>query len=172
MARERGLGMLETLVVLALAGVLITAGAAYAIPQLAREELRDAAYALQANLQLTRVQAVARNRACCFVLDAPNRSLGIYDLNDPLDGSDDLLLGQVRLPDQMSFARPDSGDPITLQVVSDGVWQAVFAADGSVSAGAGHIAVRADERYQRIVLHAAGGVRGETWDGSAWKAGW
>ena len=95
----------------------------------------------------------------------------MYDLNDPASASDDILLHDVTLSSKISFARPDSGSAVTLTTLGGNLYGAIFASDGSVSAGAGLIALQGGDGSYRISLYGAGGVRVERWDGSSWVLG-
>jgi Tfp pilus assembly protein FimT len=163
--------MIELAVVLVVAMMMVTAAATYSIPWLAKEEMRGAVYEVQTHLQLARIQAVTRNSTSRFILDAANRRLQVFDLVDTGNSADDILLADVRLPDTLVFARPDSGSVITLTAVSTDVYGATFESDGSVSAGAGVICMRGGESFDRLTLHAAGGVRVERWADGAWTWG-
>jgi len=168
---ERGFSLVELVIVMVLAGLLITAGVVFALPWIAREEIRSAAYALQTHLQLARVQAATRNRDCAFVLDAQAGLMQVVDLNDPSNNSDDTLITSARLPRTVAFADPTGGSPITLTLLSGSIYRATFAADGSVASGAGVVTLSGGDRYERLTLFGAGGVRTDTWDGTAWRAG-
>jgi len=170
MESQQGFSLTELLVVLFIASLLITATIAYTLPMLGREDLRSAAYEIQSHLQLARAQSVARNRSCRFILNDAARRIQVIDLNDPFSGTDDITLAAFTLPPTLSFARPDPGSPITL-AFSLGAYQATFAADGSVSSGAGEIVIRGGDRYDRLTLYGAGGARVDRWDGSAWVSG-
>jgi prepilin-type N-terminal cleavage/methylation domain-containing protein len=169
--RERGFSLVELVIVMVLAGLLITAGVVFALPWVGREEVRGAAYQVQSHLQLARIHAVSRNRACRFVLDAESGAIQVVDLNDPADGTDDTLVASATLPRTVSFADPSGGTPITLAILAGSTYQATYAADGRVSDGAGTITLSGGDRYERVTLFGAGGLRTETWDGTAWRAG-
>ena len=171
MRGERGMSLAELTVVMVLVAVVTTAVATYSIPWLGREEMRGAVYTIQEYLQLARVQAVSRNRDCRFLIDSASRQVSVVDLNDPATSSDDILLYSATLSSRVTFARPDTGAAVTLASVSGNLSQATFASDGSVSAGAGLIAVQGGDGNYRINIYGAGGLRVERWNGSAWVAG-
>jgi prepilin-type N-terminal cleavage/methylation domain-containing protein len=171
MRDERGMSLAEISVVVMIAAILITVTLTYSIPWLGREEMRGAVYHVQEYLQLARIQAVSRNRSSRFLIDTTTRRVQVYDLNDPADTSDDIQLYDLTLPKTVTFSRPDSGSAVTLATVSGSTYQATFASDGSVSAGAGLIAMQGGDGSYRVTLYGAGGVRVERWDGAAWNVG-
>lgn len=171
MHNERGMSLAEVTIVMVLVAIITTAVATYSIPWLGREEMRGAVYTIQEYLQLARVQAVSRNRDCRFLIDSGSRQVSVVDLNDPSTGSDDIPLYSATLSSRVTFSRPDTGSAVTLASVSGSLYQATFASDGSVSAGAGLIAVQGGDGNYRINLYGAGGVRVERWNGSSWMAG-
>ena len=171
MRNERGMSLAEVTIVMVLVAIITTAVATYSIPWLGREEMRGAVYTIQEYLQLARVQAVSRNRDCRFLIDSGSRRVSVVDLNDPSTGSDDISLYSATLSSRVTFVRPDTGSAVTLAAVSGSLYQATFASDGSVSAGAGLIAVQGGDGNYRINLYGAGGVRVERWNGSSWVAG-
>lgn len=171
MRRESGVGLVEILVVLVIAGILITAGVVFAMPWLSREEMRGAVYTVQEHLQLARIQAVTRNRACQFRLNASTGLVQVIDLNDPANGTDDTEITHVTLSRSISFSDPGGGSAITLQLISGTLYQATFEADGSVSAGAGVINLLGGDRYDRVSVLGAGGTKTENWNGSVWQWG-
>jgi hypothetical protein len=95
----------------------------------------------------------------------------VFDLNDSADTTDDILLNDATLSSKISFARPDTGSAVTLTSLGGNLYGATFASDGSVSAGAGLIAMQGGDGSYRINLYGAGGVRVERWGGSAWVLG-
>jgi len=171
MRRGRGYTLVELVVVLVVFAFLITATITYALPWFAREDMRSAVYQVQTHLQVSRIQAVTRNRSCVFQIDSANRRVQVYDLNDPAVTTDDILLADFTLPSTISFSDPAGGSAITLTSLSSTLFQATFSSDGSVSAGAGVIIMAGGNRYDRLSLFAAGGLRVESWNGSAWVTG-
>lgn len=171
MRSERGMSLAELTVVMVLVAVITTAVATYSIPWLGREEMRGAVYTIQEYVQLARIQAVSRNRDCRFLIDSGSRQISVVDLNDPSTSGDDISLYSATLSSRVTFTRPDSGAAVTLAAVSGNLYQATFASDGSVSAGAGLIAVQGGDGNYRVNIYGAGGLRVERWNGSAWVAG-
>ena len=92
MRNERGMSLAEVTVVMVVVAIIATAAATYTIPWLGREEMRGAVYQVQQFLQLSRAQAITRNRACRFQIDTASRRITVYDLNDPASTTDDILL--------------------------------------------------------------------------------
>jgi len=168
---EQGVTLPELLVVLLVAGLLLTAGFTYSLPWLGREDVRSAAYEVQSHLQLARIQAIARNHQCLFLVDTSIRRIQVIDLNDPANSLDDIVLADVSLPDHILFTRPGGGAPITLASISPSAYQATYASDGSVSAGSGEIVLLGGDRYVKVSLYGAGGVKVEHWTGAAWTLG-
>lgn len=165
------MSLAEVTVVMVVAAIVVAAAATYSIPWLGREEMRGAIYEVQQLLQLARVQAITRNRACRFQVDTGSRTIAVYDLNEVADATDDLLLHRATLSSRVSFARPDTGSAVTLASLGGDLYGATFSSDGSVSAGAGLVALQGGDGSYRISLYGAGGVRVERWDGSAWAPG-
>ncbi len=134
-----------------------------------RESVRSAVHQVQSHLRLGRIQAIARNQTCRFVIDEGARRIQVFDVNDPGDPADDLTLADLTLSRFVVFERPDPGAPITLTPIGGGRYQATFTPRGSVSAGSGQVAVKGgDGFYYRVRLLAAGGVTLERWTGSSW----
>ncbi|MGH9749426.1 MAG: GspH/FimT family pseudopilin [Candidatus Polarisedimenticolia bacterium] len=171
MRRDAGMSLAELVIVLAVIAILIAVATAYSIPWLGKEEMRSSLYRVQTFLQIARIQAISRNRDCLFRIDGGNGHVQVLDLNDPGNSFDDLLLSETVLPAAVSFARPDGVSPITLDDAGGGLYTATFASDGSVPEGAGEVGLRGGERFGRVILHGAGGVRTERWDGAAWLPG-
>jgi Tfp pilus assembly protein FimT len=162
--------LIELVIVMSLASVTLVATATYALPWLARERARSAVYDVQSYLQLTRIEAVSRNRECRFVLDTSTRTMQVFDGNGTsATKSDDILLYEATLPDRVRFARPDTGAPVTLtQIGSSSVYETVFTSDGIVSSGTGEVAMFGGDEYNRVMVFGAGGVSVDRWSGSGW----
>ena len=124
------------------------------------------------DLQLTRIEAVSRNRDCRMVVNTGNRTLQVLDTNGTSTPSDDTQLYTRTLPSSISFARPDSGVAVGFsQVGGSSVYEVVFTSEGTVSTGVGSAHVFGGKRYGRISVFGAGGTAVERWDGSNWIAG-
>lgn len=171
MGREAGFSLVELVMVMLVLGLLVTASVVWALPWLSREDARSAAYIVQSNFQLTRIQAVNRDRSCRFILDTASGQVQVVDLNDPATSADDVVVAQASLPRSVSFANPSGGTPVTLVPMGGTRWEATFASDGSVTEGAGIVGLFGGSRYLRLTLFGAGGVRTEVWNGSAWGPG-
>ena len=165
---ERGFSLPEMLLLLAIAGLIATLSVTYAVAWLGRADSRGAVYSVQTFLQRARMEAVSRNRACRFTVDTSTRRARVYDLVDPADTTDDLLLSDTTLSSKVSFARPDSGSAVTLAWISGSTYGATFASDGSVSAGAGLVVLQGGDGYFRVNLYGAGGAAVERWNGGSW----
>ncbi len=171
MIDERGSSLAEITVVMVIAAIVVTAAGTYTIPWLGREEMRGAVYQIQKYVQLARARAITRNRDCRFAIDPSSRHIQVIDLNDPANTGDDLILQDSVLTSRISFANADGGAAVTLTSLGGNVYGATFASDGSVSSGAGVIALQGGDGSYRLNLYGAGGVRVERWGGSAWAAG-
>jgi len=163
--------MAEVVTVLAVAAMLLAAATTASMSWFGREEARRASYDIRTYMQLARAHSVSRNRACRFLIDTATRQIMVWDLNDPVNLSDDIRIGGTTLSKRVSFERPDASTPVTLSVVSGSIFQAVFAQDGTVSAGSGVVSIRAMERFDQIRLLDAGAIKIERWDGSDWVTG-
>jgi hypothetical protein len=60
---------------------------------------------------------------------------------------------------------------VTLNPLSKTRFEVTFNADGSVTSGAGSIALGSGEGFRRLSIFAAGGVAAERWNGSSWVSG-
>ena len=167
---ERGATLSELLVVLAIVALVLMLSLTYAIGWIGKAECRGGVYSMQSFLQRARMEAVARNRACRFTVDTATRKMRVINLVDVANNSDDLLLSDTTLSSKLSFARPDTGDAVTLASISGTTYGATFASDGSLSAGAGVVSLLAGDGYLRVNLYGAGGAAIERWDGAAWVA--
>jgi hypothetical protein len=156
------------LTLMAVAGVAMSLSLVASHEWINRQAARSAVYEVQSHLQLARAQAVNRNRACRFLVDQAARRIQVIDLNDPGDSSDDAVLADVTLSRVVRFGRPDVGPPITLAPAGANLYQATFAAEGSVQAGAGEIVVEGNQDWHKLTLYGAGGVGVARWDGSGW----
>jgi prepilin-type N-terminal cleavage/methylation domain-containing protein len=170
MNNQKGMTLIELTIVLSLASVTLVAAATYSLPWIARERTRSAVYDVQSYLQLTRIEAVSRNRQCRFVLDTSTRNMQVFDGNGtPATKADDVLLYQTNLPAQIQFARPDVGNAVTLaQVGTSSVYETVFTSDGIVFQGTGEVSLYGGDEYNRIMVFGAGGVSVDRWAGSGW----
>ena len=171
MRSQTGIGMVELVVVLAVGLMLMTAAVTFSLPWNSREKMRGAVYTVQNHLQQTLIQAVTRNRACRFILEAGIGRIRVVDLNDPGNTTDDVTLLTTTLPETVTFEDPEGGAAITFTLVSGTTYQVTFASDGSVSDGAGVVILAGGERFNRLTLFGAGGLRVDTWNGSSWQAG-
>jgi Tfp pilus assembly protein FimT len=161
----------ELLIVLTMATMLAALGAVATVPRLAREAMRGAVHNGGTLVRAARIESVKRNRPCRFVMDLGARTMSVVDTNGTTTSSDDLVLRSLSLPSVVSVARPDAGSPITFTPASGSVYHVEFAPDGRVSTGAGEMVLFSGERYAKVVVYSAGGVRYEEWNGSSWKVG-
>jgi prepilin-type N-terminal cleavage/methylation domain-containing protein len=170
MDKQSGFTLLELMVVLLLSGLALAAGALFTVPALASEAMRSTLHDAGSLLQMARIEAVKRNHECRFVVNPPERTMSVIDTNGTSTGTDDIVLRVRPIPRVVALARPDSGSPITFS--PDGTTYVVdFDQDGYVSAGSGEMVLYGGERYDRLIVYAAGGVRYERWNGSVWVTG-
>jgi Tfp pilus assembly protein FimT len=168
---QRGASLLEIVIVVALLGLMVMVGLAFTTDIFGKEKMLGAAYSLQSNMHMTRLVAVQRHHTCQFVLDTTGRRLQVIDLHSTGLSSDDEVLEEVRLPEGVTFARPDSLDAITLNHVGSGVYEATVSTDGSVTSGAGYVSIHGGDNYTVVRLYAAGAVRVERWVNGEWVVG-
>jgi Tfp pilus assembly protein FimT len=158
----------EVVVALALGAILFVAGTVVSVPWLAREASRGALHDARVLLQTARMEAVRRNHACSFQIDLGARTMAVVDMNGTSTTADDVNLRSRALPAPVAVARPDAGAPVTFELVGGSVYRVVFDPHGYVTSGAGELVLYGGERYGRIRVYSAGGVRHERWDGSSW----
>jgi type II secretory pathway pseudopilin PulG len=166
--------LVELVVVTSAAALMMVATAAYSLPYMQKQTMRSATYTVQHNLQLARIEAIARNHEVRFVIDNTTNEVTILDsMGTPGDTTDDEVLYQDELSNAVIFARPDGGDAVTLDPLGSGTeFQAVFEADGSVPADSiGEIYLHGGDDFGMIAVYGAGGVEVEMWGGSTWTGG-
>jgi len=168
MESQRGFTLAETLASVALLGLVAVTSLVYWAGWYGRERARAEVNSMRTYLQLARMEAVSRNTPCRFAVDVSTRRLRVVDLNDPSTPSDDIVIRETRVSNAVAFARPDTGFPVTLDLLAGSEFQTVFAPDGSVSEGAGLVSVLSGERYSRVQVFGAGGTSIDRWDGSSW----
>jgi len=166
---QQGLTTLELLAVFALLLVVLTAVAAYSVPAIARATVRSAVYDMQSFVQLTRIEAIKRNRACRLVIDAANGEFRVWDTKGTSNIDDDEQLHVLHLPGTVAFAEPGGGSPVSLEPLGGGLFQTRFESNGSVIAGVGSVSLVGGDRFQRVSVLGAGGVLIEHWTGSSWE---
>ena len=172
MKSEQGMTLIETLIVVSVAGLVLVATAAYSIPWIARENMRGAVYDVQTFLQLTRIEAVSRNRDCRMVVNTSTRRLQVFDTNGTSLTTDDTQLYTRTLPSSITFARPDSGVAVGYsQIGGSSSYEVIYTSEGTVSTGVGTAHLFGGQRYGRISVFGAGGTAVERWDGSGWESG-
>lgn len=173
MMNQKGMTLTELLIVLAVASLVLVATAAYSLPWMERETMRSAVYDVQTYVQLARIEAVTRNRPCRFAVNPTTGVIAVLDtMGTPGNIADDEILYRTTMPSGVAFARPTTGDAVTLQQVGGTDWYGTqFSSDGLVDAGTGQVHLYGGERYGRVSVYLAGGVQVERWNGSSWEAG-
>jgi len=167
---ERGMSLPELVVALALGVILLFAGTVVSVPWLAREASRGALYDARVLLQTARMEAVRRSHACSFEIDLSTRTMEVVDMNGTSTTTDDVVLRTRQLPGPVAVAHPTSGSPVTFEFVGGSRYRVVFDPHGYVTSGAGELVLFGGERYGRVRVYSAGGLRNERWDGSSWTA--
>jgi prepilin-type N-terminal cleavage/methylation domain-containing protein len=168
--RQAGFTLSELLVVLTVATMVMAFAAIAAVPRLANETMRSTLHNGGTLVRAARIEAIQRDRACRFVVDLTARTMSVVDTHGTATTTDDTLLRSAGLPSIVSVARPDAGSPITF-TASGSVYHVEFDADGHVASGSGEMVLCSGERYGKLVVYTAGGVRYEKWDGTAWTDG-
>ena len=168
---QRGVTLVESLILLALTSVVVGMSITYSSGLLARESLRSAAYSVYAQLKDARMEAMSRNRSCRFLVDTDSRTVQVIDLHDPGNGGDDEILTSLTLPSGIDFAQPNANPAVTLNPIGSNVYEAVFSSTGVVTAGSGDVVLKMQEQYRRVSLFVAGGLRISKWSGSTWEDG-
>jgi len=171
MRSESGVTLFETLFVVSMAALVLFATAAYAIPWIARENVRGAVYDVQTYLQLARIEAVSRNRDCRMIVNTTNRTLRVVDSNGTPSPTDDTQLYTRNLPSSITFARPDSGIAIGFNKLDGSNFDVTYGSDGTVPTGIGTAYLFGGERFVRISVFGAGGTSVERWNGKNWESG-
>jgi prepilin-type N-terminal cleavage/methylation domain-containing protein len=172
MRNQRGVTLIELVVVAAIASLVVTIIAMYSAPWIARESMRSAVNNVASFLQLAKIEAVSRNRDCRFVVDTSDGSLEVWDSMGSDDLSDDVRLHTGSVPTSVRFQRPDTGGVVTLQPIGGTPrFQTRFASDGLVPAGVGAVFLEGGEGFGKVEVHAAGGVEVHFWKRSAWRTG-
>jgi prepilin-type N-terminal cleavage/methylation domain-containing protein len=168
---EAGLTLVEMMLALALIAVALSLTVNTFANWAGREDMRSGAYTIQIFLRLAQTEAAARGHACRFLLDTTTRQLSVVDLNDPAVATDDVVLSSTTLSGRVLFANPAGDPPVTLELLTGGVYGTTFVSDGGVSAGAGQISIQGSSVFCRITVLGAGGTRVDRWEGTAWTRG-
>jgi len=173
MRNQKGMTLLELVIVLAVALAAVAMTAALSGPWIARESMRGAVGNVNSYFQLAKIEAVSRNRPCRMVVDKAG-TLEVWDtMGTPLLLSDDTQLYSTALPSTVSFERPDAGSAVTLlQLGGSGRYHTIFNSDGVAAVGTGSVFLHGGDGYGSVRVHAAGGVDIAYWNGSAWHMGY
>ena len=157
MGNQRGVTLVELLSVVAVASLMLVSAIGYSVPWMAKQTMRSAVHDVRSFMQLAKIEAVSRNHECRLVVDTLNGTLEVWDMLGNADPTDDVLLHGGRVPDPVSFDRPDFGSAVTLQAIDATTFQTVFGSDGTVSSGSGDVFFHSAESFGRIGVYAAGG---------------
>jgi prepilin-type N-terminal cleavage/methylation domain-containing protein len=171
MRRDAGISLIELLVVVALLALVATVGLLYSMRWMAGETLRTAAHEMRAQLRLTQIESVSRNRPCRFELDAAHGSMIVWDTVGTANPSDDVPLHDARLPTAIGFARPDAGSTIGLASLGNDRYQVIFDSEGIVAVGDGEVHLQGSDQFGKVSIFVAGGIEIAYWTGSRWKTG-
>ncbi len=165
MLREQGVGIGESLLLVAAAGLAILATAARVLPAaLTPDTVRRAAQQLHTDLQLARVEAVSLDRPCYARLDPRRRSIAVLDSLGTASASDDRLLRETTLPPSVTVLGGEA-DPGAL--VDDArVITLEFRPAGSATSGA--ITVFDGSEYRRVRVDDSAHLWLLRWDGHGW----
>ena len=159
MSDQRGIGLLELVMVLGLVSLVVGVTVAYSVPWMARESLRGSIQEVRSLMQLTRMEAASRHRECRFEIGTADGTMRSLDTMGTDDRSDDVPLYSADLPRTLALARPGLELPVTLSPI-DGTssFEVVFASDGSVEAGAGELWLHGGQGYGSVAVHGAGAI--------------
>ncbi len=172
MRHEQGMTLIELLTVLAVASIAMSVTAVYSVPWMARQTMHSAVHDVQGLMQIAKMEAVSRNRDCRFVVDTTDGALQVWDTIGTSDRDDDRLMHSRVLSDSVGFARPDVGNPVTLDPISGTAsFEAVFTAQGAVDSGTGDVFLRGGDTFAAVAVHGAGGIEISHWSGTSWKDG-
>lgn len=171
MHSERGVTLIELIVVVVVGLGLAAITVAYSMPWMIKESVRSALYDVNGFMQMAKVEAVSRNRPVRFVINTTSRQVQVWDSLGTSSTSDDSLLHVRDLPTHVIFDRPDTGSAITLDTVGTDGYEAVFTPDGMLSSSAGVVCLAGSEAFGSVSIYAAGGIEVFEWNGTEWKSG-
>jgi Tfp pilus assembly protein FimT len=158
----------ELLIGIAILALVMNLAGLAVIPWIAAESSRSTVHQAGMMLQRTKAEALSRNHKCRFLVDVAQREMRVMDGNGTTTTTDDLLVMRRRIPATIGFARPDPGLPITFTQLSGSLFEVIFDSAGRVDSGAGEMVVYGGERFRRLTVYGAGGVRYERWNDLTW----
>lgn len=172
MHHQRGTTLIELVVIVAILSFALAITVVASGQWIGRESMRSGVSDMHSILQLAKIEAVSRNRATRFVVNTSSRLLEVWDTLGTDDTSDDERLHDRAVPGSVRFARPDTGDVVTMDLI-DGTesYQCIFRSDGMIAGGMGAIYLQGGEEYGSVQVHAAGGVEIYYWSGAEWHVG-
>jgi Tfp pilus assembly protein FimT len=155
-AVQRGVGLGEALILVAVAALAVVAATARVLPGATTSEtVRGAAQRVHTQFQLARVEAVSRDRPCRLAVAPDDGIVRVMDSLGTAAPGDDRVLHEAALPRTVSFAAT-AGESDDLEFRSDG------------SADAGCVELSDGVERQRVSVDPAAHLRIERWDGSRW----
>lgn len=165
MLRQQGVGIGESLLLVAAAALAVLATAARVLPGATTPStVRRAALQLHTDLQLARVEAVSRDRLCYARLDLEQRSIAVLDSMGTPSETDDRRLRETTLPPSVIVtsgeadpeAPADNARTLTLEFRPEGV------------ATTGAITVFDGSEYRRVRVDESAHLWLLRWDGHGW----
>lgn len=168
---QRGVTLLEALVVMAILAITSGIVSAYGLGWMQRERQRSVAYEIFVHLNVARVEAVTRNRRCRFILDSSTQSLQVLDLHDPANTTDDVEISAIDLGEALQLGTPDGGNAVTFNALGPKRFEVTFNDDGTVVTGVGAARLNTGDTFRRVSVFAGGAISVDRWNGTAWTQG-
>jgi prepilin-type N-terminal cleavage/methylation domain-containing protein len=138
--REAGFTLIESIIVVAVIGILVLISAPALLQMLNRYKLTGTARELAALMQAARMEAIKLNASAQVYYDSTSNTFNAYvdlDRDDSLSAPDRVLTSKVPVPAKVTFQGPGDGAPNGANAI-DGWDDAparpgpTFRADGSV----------------------------------------
>lgn len=154
MAKQRGAGLLELVVVLGVLAIVAAAGVPGIIQWLPVYRLKNAVSDIHSNLQLAKLIAVKQNQDCSISFDTGPDRYAVQALNKTV------ILEAYG--SGVHYARPDEGNPIANRIIT-------FNSRGSSNQGYVYLTNAAALDFYRVGPLWSGVIRRQKWTGSSWK---